>query len=381
MTDTRPPFKAKFDGTCAYAANGQCKHGGRITRGQEIKWNRTVKGRAWHVECETGNGPAKAAAESPMAAEPDYPGDAGGGDDDTLAAALVAALEPRLRLKAQVSAEEVAALVEVAIAPMRKKVDALGKATTVEIKKVETGEIVNLGIQHRQFPVLLAAVNARQADGHRINVWLAGPAGSGKTTAAQEAAKALGLDFAFTGAIDTPYPLVGFIDAHGKVVRTPFRERYEHGGVFLFDEYDGSNPSATLPFNAALANGHCAFPDAIVARHPDFVGIAAANTWGLGGTAEYVGRNRLDAASLDRFVSIGWEVDEALELATVGNTEWVTRVQAVRKAVARQGIKVIISPRASYFGAALLAAGMKQTQVEALTLRKGLTEDQWKSIS
>jgi hypothetical protein len=333
------------------------------------------------VECETGNGPAKAAAESPMAAEPDYPGDAGGGDDDTLAAALVAALEPRLRLKAQVSAEEVAALVEVAIAPMRKKVDALGKATTVEIKKVETGEIVNLGIQHRQFPVLLAAVNARQADGHRINVWLAGPAGSGKTTAAQEAAKALGLDFAFTGAIDTPYPLVGFIDAHGKVVRTPFRERYEHGGVFLFDEYDGSNPSATLPFNAALANGHCAFPDAIVARHPDFVGIAAANTWGLGGTAEYVGRNRLDAASLDRFVSIGWEVDEALELATVGNTEWVTRVQAVRKAVARQGIKVIISPRASYFGAALLAAGMKQTQVEALTLRKGLTEDQWKSIS
>jgi hypothetical protein len=376
MADSRPPFKAKFDGTCAYAANGQCKHGGRIARGQEIKWNRTVKGKAWHVECE--NAGASLPPTPPESAAYDGPPPEG---DDTLAAALVAALEPRLKLKAQVSAEEVAALVEVALAPMRKKVDALGVATRVEIKNTETGEIADLGIQHKQFPVLLAAIGARLSDGHRINVWLAGPAGSGKTTAAQLAAKALGLEFGFTGAIDTPYPLVGFIDAHGRCVRTPFRERYEHGGVFLFDEYDGSNPSATLPFNAALANGHCAFPDAIVARHPDFVGIAAANTWGLGGTAEYVGRNRLDAASLDRFVSIGWEVDEALELATAGNTAWVSRVQAVRKAVARQGIKVIISPRASYFGAALLAAGMTQPQVEALTLRKGMTEDQWQSVS
>jgi hypothetical protein len=302
---------------------------------------------------------------------------------NTLADALAPLLAGRVQAQASVSAEEVAALVETAIAPLRKRVEAINdgpRPTVIEIKNTETGEVKDLGLQHKQFPLLVKVVQARQSDGHRLNVWMTGPAGSGKTTAAFNAAKALGLEYAFTGAIDTPYPLLGFVDAHGKVIRTPFRERYESGGVFLFDEYDGSHPSATLPFNAALANGHCAFPDAIVKRHPDFVAIAAANTWGLGGTAEYVGRNRLDAASLDRFVCIEWEVDEALETATVGNTEWVTRVQGVRKAAKRAGIKVLITPRASYFGAALLAAGVERKEVERITLQKGITESQWESI-
>jgi len=366
------PFKAKFNGTCA--AGNDCKLGGRIQKGQPIRWNRTVNGRAWHDECNEAMAGKTPEPAQPMPSTP-------GSLESTLADALAPLLADRV--KAAVSAEEVAGLVETAIAPLRRKVDAIGnvKPTVIEVKNTETGEVKDLGVQHKQFPMLLSVVQAKQADGHRLNVWMTGPAGSGKTTAAFNAANALGMEYAFTGAIDTPYPLLGFIDAHGKVIRTPFRERYENGGVFLFDEYDGSHPSATLPFNAALANGHCAFPDAIVKRHPDFVAIAAANAWGLGGTAEYVGRNRLDAASLDRFVCIEWDVDEALELATVGNTEWVTRVQGIRKAVKKAGIKVLITPRASYFGAALLAVGMAREQVERITLRKGMSEDQWKSLN
>ena len=130
---------------------------------------------------------------------------------------------------------------------------------------------------------------------------MVGPAGSGKTTAAHEAAKALGIPFYFTGAIDSAYKLTGFIDAQGRTVRTAFREAFEHGGVFLFDEMDSSMPAALLAFNAALANGHADFPDGIIKRHPDFRAIAACNTFGGGANRQYVGRMQLDAASLDRF--------------------------------------------------------------------------------
>jgi len=312
--------------------------------------------------------------------------------DDPLVAALVKALKPWIKgevdadkLKREV-AEAVGQKAEGAFKRLQERFDKLEQRTEPKAHRIEIvdpkapDEVKDLGLQHKQFPLLLQALQARTSDGHRINVWITGPAGSGKTTAAFNAAKALGLEYAFTGAIDTPYPLLGFVDAQGKVVRTPFREVYEKGGVFLFDEYDGSHPSATLPFNAALANGHCAFPDVIVQRHKDFVAIAAANTWGLGGTGDYVGRNRLDAASLDRFVSLPWEVDEALELATAGHPDWTRRVQAVRANVANKGIRMLITPRASYFGAALLAVGIAQTEVERIVLRKGMTDDQWESV-
>ena len=208
----------------------------------------------------------------------------------------------------------------------------------------------------------------------------AGPAGTGKTTAAESVAKALGLDYYFIGAIDNAYALSGFIDATGKIVYTPFRKAYENGGVFLFDEVDASSPNAVLAFNAALANGHCAFPDGIIPRHKDFVCIAAANTWGLGATNDYVGRMKQDAAFLDRFVSVEWPIDETLETGTCPNQAWVKRVQTVRGRCKAKGIRVIVSPRSSYFGAALLASGLDQSKVEAMTIKKGMTAEQWESV-
>jgi MoxR-like ATPase len=212
-------------------------------------------------------------------------------------------------------------------------------------------------------------------------VWLTGPAGSGKTTAAHNCAKALGLEFRFCGAQSNEYGLLGFTDANGRTVRTPFREAYEHGGVFLFDEVDASSASAVLAFNAALANGVCNFPDAIVERHEKFVCIAAANTFGLGATNDYVGRMKQNAAFIDRFVSLAWDIDEALETSLSGNATWAKRVQHLRKRATDLGLKVVISPRASMYGAKLIAAGMHINRVEALTVRKGMTSAQWESIS
>lgn len=274
-----------------------------------------------------------------------------------------------------ISEERVNALLD-----KRLKDMSMPQAITVTLKTSETGESQDLGLQHKSFPLLLKICSSRTKAGDTLNVWLAGPAGSGKTTAAQSVAKALGLSFYFTGALSEPWGLLGFKSATGEYQRTQFREAYEHGGVFLYDEIDGSAPEALLCFNAALANGHCAFPDMVVTKHKDCVVIAAANTHGLGARGEYVGRMKQDGAFLDRFVYLDWQIDEALEIETSGNTSWTLRVIKVRKLLAEKGIKVLVTPRASIYGASLIESGIEVNTVAELTIRKGMTDDQWNLV-
>lgn len=241
-----------------------------------------------------------------------------------------------------------------------------GGTFTVEIKQADK-PTVKVKNPHKQFADLLAIVAAG------CNAYMAGPAGSGKTTAAQQVAESLKLPFFFTGAVATEWQLTGFVDAQGKYHRTPFRDWCEQGGVFLWDEIDASDARAMLRFNAALANGVAEFPDGkIVTLHKTCAAIAAANTYGQGADRVYVGRNQLDGASLDRFVFIGWEYDEDLEMRIAGNPAWTARVQSVRRAVESLKIRAVISPRASIYGARLLNQGMTQDKVELLTLFKGM---------
>ena len=103
---------------------------------------------------------------------------------------------------------------------------------------------------------------------------------------AKHCATALGVKFYSVGAVQNEYKLTGFVDAEGRTVRTAFRDAYEHGGLFLWDEVDASAANALVAFNQALANDSFPFPDGMVDRHPDFLAIAAANTYGTGATAE-----------------------------------------------------------------------------------------------
>jgi hypothetical protein len=248
-------------------------------------------------------------------------------------------------------------------------------------------------IMHHKFPLLAAAVAAR------VNVMLVGPAGSGKTTAVEKVAKALGLQFYATGAVSSEYKLTGFIDAQGRVVSTAFRKAFEFGGLFLFGETDASMPGALLAFNTALANDWMDFPDGVVKKHPDFRVVADANTYGTGADRQYVGRNKLDAASLDRYAVIEWGYDEALEASLVGAqapkgapapqsikplsegeaqalaVHWLARVQKVRKAVNDLKVLHVVSPRATINGSKLLAAGWSWADTEEAVIWKGLDAD------
>jgi cobaltochelatase CobS len=233
------------------------------------------------------------------------------------------------------------------------------------------------GHKHPRFLDLIKAASARMANGFVPNIWITGPAGSGKTHGGFMAAQALGRPFHLNGAISMPHELLGFIDAAGKYHRTPFREAYEHGGVYMFDEADGSDNAALLALNAALANGFATFPDARVERHPDCVIVATANTWGLGATADYVGRSKIDAAFLSRFpVRISWDYDTALEVAISGNEGFARRVIAARERARAAGLKVIIDPRASQAGAALIANGMTDDEAAAMTYLANLSKEQ-----
>lgn len=254
-------------------------------------------------------------------------------------------------------------------------------AVRFEVAKAN-GETKRLdGHKHPAFGKLLRAMCARAADGYSPNAWLSGPAGSGKTTGARMVAEALELPFHYNGAIGMPHELLGFIDAGGTYHRTPFRDAYEHGGVYLFDEVDGSDNAALLALNAALANGRATFPDGQVERHAECRIIAAANTFGHGATAEYVGRSKIDAAFLSRFpVRIVWDYDAALEVAISGNPDFARRVQGARERARNAGLKILITPRDSIAGAALIAAGFDADEAAQMTYLASLTAEQARMI-
>jgi len=259
---------------------------------------------------------------------------------------------------------------EAEIAELKTKTE--GIPTTVVIDNKITKEKKDIGMQHFKYEELFSRVLCG------INTFLVGPAGSGKTTVAEKCAEALKVKFGMmsVGPQTTKSDIFGYMDANGNYVSTEFRKRFEEGGVFLLDEIDAGHGGVLTAVNAALAGSLCAFPDGMVQKHKDFVCIAAGNTYGSGADRQYVGRNQLDAATLDRFDFIDFPYDTALEQAIVasfeGSVEWVQFVQTVRTAVAELKVRHVVSPRASINGAKLLAAGRDKEEVIRTQVWKSL---------
>lgn len=241
------------------------------------------------------------------------------------------------------------------------------------------------GSTHRQLADVTTAVLSGE------HVMMVGPAGTGKSTIAEQAAEALSLEcYSISLSPQTPASaILGYMQATGDYVGTLFRKAYEHGGVFHFDEVDNAHPSVLAVVNAALANGHMAFPDGMCKRHDEFRVVASANTYGRGATRQYVGRQQLDAATLDRFTVLTIDIDEALETAlansTGANTATVDKVlkyvRKLRKAAEDNGLNVVISPRASVGMCRLLHAGMDWDQAVDARVRRGLDDSTWGKLT
>lgn len=181
-----------------------------------------------------------------------------------------------------------------------------------------------------------------QLASQRIPIMLVGPAGCGKTYLAGKLAEALQMEYSDQSCSEGMSESVfnGLLLPIGKNgefkhVATPFMERYETGGVMLLDEIDAGDANLFTYINKAVANDSYTVAQRhlkpVVTKSPDFVLIAAANTFGHGSDAMYCGRNQLDAATLDRFkvglvcLDYSYKVETSLAPKELCNWAWEVR--------------------------------------------------------
>lgn len=234
------------------------------------------------------------------------------------------------------------------------EVDSLKKQIE-EAKKVGTGSIINVVIDNKKtttktkqvldpnFANILKLVAAHE------NVYLYGPAGSGKNTIAEQIAEALGVEFYYQNTLVTKFDVSGYKNAQGEYEETPFYKAWKNGGLFFADELDNSTAEAIIALNAALANGYYTFPNSgeKVAKHPDFYCIAAGNTNGQGATEEYCGRYQMDESSRDRFAFIEIDYNAKIEESICGgHLDILDFVRDLRSVTKSLQIKLICGYRA-----------------------------------
>ena len=239
------------------------------------------------------------------------------------------------------------------------------------IKNDMTGVTTDMKLVHYQFETLIKMVNAG------VPVLLKGEAGTAKSHNAEQVAVGLGLDFytMSVGEQSTKSDLLGYRDAGGAYRTTAFRKAFEMGGLFLLDEVDAGNPNVLLAINTGISNGFIDFPDGMIRVHKNFRLVATANTFGNGASGNYVGRNKLDKATVNRFVSMVWNLDLDVEEALVDNANWLKVIRKARKLADENLDEVLLGMRNAIYGAKLLKADIPFDEVFEMVVLNGLSED------
>lgn len=180
------------------------------------------------------------------------------------------------------------------------------------------------------------------------NVYMWGPAGTGKNVTAEQCAEALDMPIFYMNTIYTKYDLCGYMDAQGNYVPTTFYN-FMHApkGLFFFDEYDNSQSAATVCFNNLLEKGEYTFPNGETLRlDENHKIIAAGNTNGQGATEEYNDRYQMDESNRSRFMFVPVTYDPAVEKSIVGESndilDFINDMRRVRDEI---GIKLILGYR------------------------------------
>lgn len=214
------------------------------------------------------------------------------------------------------------------------------------------------GMYHEAAEKVLKLCTVKQ-NGRRENVMMVGPAGCGKTSIAKTVATALNLELTVTACSAGMSEATFFgrllpLGEGGTMRYVPSSaiNVFENGGVWLIDEIDSADSNLMLAINAMIENGFV-FVEGRAAnglstrvdRHPDCIILAAANTWGHGADAQYVGRNALDAATLDRFYRVFVTYSARIE-DSMGTPAAVAKIQTIRLKAFELKIKRVVSSRA-----------------------------------
>jgi len=245
--------------------------------------------------------------------------------------------------------------------------------------KLPTGEEKPMGQQHKQFESILKLVSLGE------NLMIKGEAGNGKSYTVEQVAKALGIPFHSMSVSNqtTKTDLLGFVDANGVYRFNGFISAFKDGGIFNMDEIDAGNANVLVVMNSALSNGFIEAPNGeMLYAHKDFRFTATANTVGRGATSKYVGRNKLDSATLDRFAVINYVLDEEIELMMCGGDKLFHKaILAMRKEAEKNYEDFMISQRSSSRLYTLVTNGFSITEALEIAVFKGIDEDIVKALT
>ena len=148
-----------------------------------------------------------------------------------------------------------------------------------------------------------------------------------------------------------------------------FIDKYENGGLFLLDEFDAGNANVILKLNAALSNGIASVPNRAekpyAKRHPEFICIASANTFGRGADFQYTGRECLDMSTLNRFQmgTVIVDYDQDLERKLCPCDKTYNALNSLRELIESNGIEQVISTRTFRKAARMIAAGWETSKI------------------
>ncbi len=249
-------------------------------------------------------------------------------------------------------------------------------AVKIDLKLPDRSSVVKIEGQHNLFPTLLHELALGNAP------LLVGPAGSGKTTAAEKAGEALGLTVFVQPPVADRYELLGFVDAKGAYQESPaYRWATTPGSLLIMDELDRSHPKSLTAIHSMLANGFAVFPNGQIKIPESNMVVATANTHGIGADAEYTGSARLDAATLDRFTArLTWDYDSALEIritiAEGGDGAEAAWCQRLRAEIGARKLRLIWSPRATVAHCRRVAAGIGRTEALGRSVLATLSDEQ-----
>jgi len=263
----------------------------------------------------------------------------------------------------------------------------------VTVRRPEQDPTTHEGLFHQEFPTLLGLLGAGQ------HVYLPGPPGSGKSHAAKQAADTLGARFVeYSMSPDMPDSALwggrtadgGFVDtALTAGLRWASQNILEHYLFVLIDEMDASRAALLVGLGTATANRRVTLRNGEALSWGDnVVFIGAANTFGTGPTSEFAGRNKLDAATLDRFAYIPWDTDEGMEQAVIDQyldgddaQAWGDAWRTLRANVKAYGLKAFVTMRGARNGARLLSTGMDMTKVMNLVIGNKIPAEQWAKVN
>ena len=244
------------------------------------------------------------------------------------------------------------------------------QSNRIEIKIGDKPTKIIEKVVHEKFKDILSLLSVEEA------VYMYGPAGTGKSELAKQVAEALELEFYPASTITQEFKLTGYKDANGLYHETNFYKAMKKGGLFFLDEMDSCSPDVLVSINGALANGYFDFPNGTLYAHKDFRVIAAGNTIGRGGDAQYTGRFALDASTLDRF--LGVKIDYSLAIDNIvsnNDKDLVSFAHALRKTAEENEIIILMSYRSISKIAKLQKMDFTLVEVINMALIKGIASD------